>query len=81
MKDELYQDLMIVGYLFTVIILSGWLIAKTVVIKNYDYELIKAKSLAVEFYEESENHRLAVNSLNAYLEELEANIPLLKDLL
>lgn len=81
MKDELYQDLMVIGYIFTVIIMTGWLIAKTVVEKNYDYELIKAKSLAVEFYEESENHRVAVNSLNAYLEELEANIPLLKDLL
>ena len=81
MKDELYQDLMIIGYLFTVIILTGWLIAKTIMIEKYDYELIKAKALAVEFYEESENHRLAVNSLNAYLEELEANIPLLKDLL
>lgn len=81
MKDELYQDLMIIGYLFTVIILSGWLIAKTIMIEKYDYELIKAKTLAVEFYEESENHRLAVDSLNAYLEELEANIPLLKDLL
>lgn len=81
MKDELYQDLMVIGYIFTVIVMTGWLIAKTVIIEKYDYELIKAKSLAVEFYEESENHRIAVNSLNAYLEELESNVPLLKDLL
>ena len=44
-------------------------------------ELLEAKSLAVEYFEESENHRIAVNSLNHYLEQLESNIPLLKDLL
>ena len=44
-------------------------------------ELFEAKSLAVEFYEESENLRIALNSMNKYTEDLESNMPLLKDLL
>ena len=44
-------------------------------------ELFEAKSLAVEYYEESENLRIALNSMNKYTEDLESNIPLLKDLL
>ena len=46
-----------------------------------DKELLEAKNLSIEYFEESESLRLAVNSLNNHLEQLEANIPLLKDLL
>lgn len=46
-----------------------------------DKELFEAKNLSVEYFEESESLRLAVNSLNNHLEQLEANMPLLKDLL
>ena len=46
-----------------------------------DKELFEAKNLSIKYFEESESLRLAVNSLNNHLEQLEANIPLLKDLL
>lgn len=46
-----------------------------------DKELHQAKSIAVEYYDISESLYGAVNSLNNHLEQLEANIPLLKDLL
>lgn len=46
-----------------------------------DKELFEAKNLSIKYFEESESLRLAVSSLNNHLEQLEANIPLLKDLL
>ncbi len=46
-----------------------------------DKELFEAKSLSIEYFEESENLRIALNSMNKYTEDLESNIPLLKDLL
>ncbi len=53
----------------------------TVEYDKKDKELFESKNLSIEYFEESESLRLAVNSLNNHLEQLEANIPLLKDLL
>ena len=60
------------------------IVTLSIFIVEYDKkakELFEAKSLAVEYYEESENLRIALNSMNKYTEDLESNIPLLKDLL
>ena len=70
---------MIKDYILIIII-----VALSVLAIEYDKkekELFEAKSLAVEYYEESENLRIALNSMNKYTEDLESNIPLLKDLL
>ena len=60
------------------------IVTLSIFIVEYDKKakgLFEAKSLAVEYYEESENLRIALNSMNKYTEDLESNIPLLKDLL
>ena len=66
---------------YILIILITTLSIFTVEHSKKEKELFEAKSLAVEFYEESENLRIALNSMNKYTEDLESNIPLLKDLL
>ena len=66
---------------YILIILITTLSIFTVEHSKKEKELFEAKSIAVEFYEESENLRIALNSMNKYTEDLESNIPLLKDLL
>ena len=74
MESKMIKDYILIVFIVTLSIFA-------IEYNKKEKELLEAKTLAVEYFEESENHRLAVNSLNAYLEDLESNIPLLKDLL
>ena len=66
---------------YILIIIIATLSIFTIEYNKKEKELLEAKTFAVEYYEESENLRIALNSMNKYTEDLESNIPLLKDLL
>ncbi len=70
----MFKDYLLIIYIVTISIFI-------VEYDKKDKELFEAKNLSIEYFEESESLRLAVSSLNNHLEQLEANIPLLKDLL
>lgn len=75
------KEIWIVAYIYSIICFCIFFTMEEIKTKKLYKDLYQAKSIAVEYYEESESLRLAVNSLNNHLEQLEANIPLLKDLL
>lgn len=75
------KEIWIVAYIYSIICFCIFFTMEEIKTKKLYKDLHQAKSIAVEYYNISESLYDAVNSLNNHLEQLEANIPLLKDLL
>lgn len=74
------QDLFNIGIIFTLIVAAISIVMLNVKLDNKQKEITKVKKFAIYLYEDREIYIEMTDSLNKHLDELEQNIPLLKEL-
>ena len=74
------QDLFNVGIIFTLIVAVILIIMLNVKLDHKQNEITKVKKFAIYLYEDREVYIKMTDSLNKHLDELESNMPLLKEL-